>query len=606
LVSAIFLPVEYRLIINLKRQQYLLILCVAVIVLLVGCSGPTDADGDGLNKSIEKQHDIDDTLVDSDGDGLNDSRDLHDSSLDPSTNDTDSDGLLDAKELEIGTKPDVADTDGDRAKDGTEVEVDSDPTVKDSDGDGVNDGDELDAGTSPITVDTDQGGLTDSVELENPRLDATSADTDGDGLTDKEEQEYDTNPSQEDTDQDGRDDALEVNSETSPTNADTDGDGLSDGVEAPPGNETAFDPVKADTDSDGVRDDVEKQIGTDPSKSDTDGDGRSDLEEYRTDGVSPTETDVTVIERSPDAGLNGSLTNTTLRSVEFLAQLPESKTQRAAVVNQTATTICDSHNEVMAGTANNVSGISSDTYRSTYRVAHTAKVLHHELGADVNPNVIQQRMETARRVSGVAAKYAPVIGSYQRLHDASCAMKADEPGAREDFYIASAAFTADLALAQQQVMYKAAFKTTGYAAQKVGLMRLARTCGYKCVGLVQSEMYWVTHATYSGALDQAAIEATEGNLTTDDWNESTREDIGEYLETTTNTTQVDGRLISNTKVMDCINENLDKDSFLRLPGNLSTEAVDALRTLLTEQQIPENTDLSFVENVDSVNNCVQS
>lgn len=590
----------------MKRQHYLLTLCVAAIVLLAGCSGPTDADGDGLNKSIEKKHGIDDTLVDSDGDGLNDSREVHDSSLDSSTNDTDRDGLLDAKELEMGTKPDVADTDGDGAQDGIEVEVGSDPTVKDSDGDDVNDGDELDAGTSPTTADTDADGLTDSVELENPRLDATCADTDGDGLTDKEEREYGTDPSQVDTDQDGRGDALEVNSETSPTNADTDGDGLSDGVEAPPGKETAFDPMKADTDSDDLHDDVEKQIGTDPSKSDTDGDGRSDLEEYQTDGVSPTQTDVTVIEGSPDAGLNGSLTNTTLRSVQFLAELPENKTQRAAVVNQTATTICDSHNKVVAGTVNNVSGISSDTYRSTYRVAHTAKVVHHELGADINPRVIQQRMETARKVSGVAAKYAPVIGSYQRLHDASCAVKAGEPSAREDFYIASAAFTVDVALAQQQVMYKAAFKTTGYAAQKVGLMRLARTCGYKCVGLVQSEMYWVTHATYSGALDQVAIEAAEGNLTASDWNESARENVGEYLETTTNTTQVDGRLVPNTKVVDCVNDNLDTASLLSLAGDLSMEAVDALRTILTEQRIPENTDLSFVETVDGVNNCVQS
>jgi hypothetical protein len=63
-------------------------------------------------------------------------------------------------------------------------------------------------------------------------------------------------------------------------------------------------------------------------------------------------------------------------------------------------------------------------------------------------------------------------------------------------------------------MYKVSFKTTGIAAQKLWMMRLARVCGYKCVGLAESELYWVTHGTYSGVLDQIAIEATEGDLTT--------------------------------------------------------------------------------------------
>lgn len=84
----------------------------------------------------------------------------------------------------------------------------------------------------------------------------------------------------------------------------------------------------------------------------------------------------------------------------------------------------------------------------------------------------------------MAAKYTPVFDSYQRLHAASCAVKAGEPGAKQDFYIAAAEFTIDLAFAQQNMMNKAAFTTTGKVTQKVEMMQLAHDCGYTCVGLV--------------------------------------------------------------------------------------------------------------------------
>jgi hypothetical protein len=215
-------------------------------------------------------------------------------------------------------------------------------------------------------------------------------------------------------------------------------------------------------------------------------------------------------------------------------------------------------------------------------------------------------MQTARKFSGVAAKYTPVMGSYQRLHAASCAVKAGEPGAKQDFYIASAEFAVDLALAKENVMYKAAFKSTGYVAQKTGMMRLARVCGYKCVGMVESELHWVLRGTYSGALDQVAVEATDGTLTTNGWNQSTRAEVGEYLENTTNTTRVGGSLVPNTKIQKCVTENIGVGSLWKLSSDLSADAVAALRTIVTEHRLPDDVDFSFVENVESVNTCVQN
>lgn len=578
---------------------------VVVLLIIPSFTGTTDADNDGLNRSIEREHGLDDTSVDTDGDGLNDTREFNDPLLDPTTNDTDSDGLLDDTELELGTNVTLPDTDGDGVRDGTEHRLGSDPRQKHSDDDGMPDGEEINAGTSPTNVDTDGDSLTDDTELTNKSLSPLSADTDDDGLSDSKELDLGTAPDRADTDGDTLNDAIEVDSKTSATKEDTDGDGLSDGVEAPPGEQTAFSPVDADTDGDGLGDRVEWEAGTDPSVSDTDGDGRSDKMEYRADDLDPTRKEVKVFEGSPDAGLNASLMNTTLGAMQFMADLPENETRRDAVVTETATKICDGHNEVVAGISENASGVSSETYRATYRVSHATQVIH-DLGADIDPAVIRQRMETARKYSSVASKYAPVIGSYQRLHNASCAVKAGEPGAKQDFYIAAGEFTVDLALAEKQVMYKAAFKTTGYAAQKVGLMRVARVCGYKCVGLIESEMYWATKRTYSGVLDQIAIEATEGNLTVGGWNESVQKELGEYLETTTNTTRIGGQLVSDSQLVQCVEENLGLQTLWKVTTDISAEGIDAVKIILRKQRVPDNVDLSFLEKVESVNDCIQT
>lgn len=386
-------------------------------------------------------------------------------------------------------------------------------------------------------------------------------------------------------------------SRSTPTETNADGNGT---TTSPAEGTTS---AEADRDGDGLTDGTEAAIGTDPESNDTDGDGRADKAEHDAPGLNPTTQDVSVIDGSPNAGLeNAALRADARRSVEFLAALPQNQSQRDAVVVGAATEICDGHERVVADGVANASAVGNETYRNTYRVTHAARVMH-ALGADVQPAVIEQRMATARKFSGVAAKYTPVIGSYQRLHTASCGVKAGEPGAKEDFYIASAEFVVDLTLAQQQVVYKASFKTTGIIAQKTGLMRLARVCGYKCVGLVESETYWAVNGVYAGTLDHVAIESTNGNLTADEWNRSTRADVGEYLETTTDTTRINGNLIPNSVIVECIKQNIELRDLVTLGTELPDEARDVLRRVLQEGDVPANADLSFVERLDQVQTC---
>lgn len=561
------------------RREVILALCVALLVALAGCGGEVDRDGDGLNKTVEERHGLSDRSADTDGDGLGDKRELQSDRLNATKADTDGDGLNDSEELSFGSDPSVSDTDGDGLDDAEEYRLKTDPRESDTDGDGVPDGAEIENGTSPTSRDTDGDGLDDKEEIKNGVTEPDNPDTDGDGLNDGRERELGTDPGRADTDGDGLLDGTEVEIGTNPTKRDTDGDGLSDGEE--------------------------RRLGTDPTSADTDGDGRTDLEEHEADGLDPTRKEVRTINGSEQAGLaNASLRNEALEAVGFLADLPQNRTKRNETIVATATTICNTHDRAVPENATNATDVGKDVYRNTYRVAQTAGVLD-DRGADIDVGAVEKQMRTVRRHSGLAEQYAPVLGSYNRLHDASCAVKQGEPGAKEDFYIASAEFAVDLALAKEGVIYRASFKTTGMASRTIGVNRLAGVCGWKCVGLVQSEVHWLVRGTYSGALDTVSKTAIEGNVTVQGWNESVRRNIGESLENRTNATLVGGQLEPETKVMRCVDENVDpKKDLPGITADFGFEAADVLRTMLEERRLPKSADLSFLTEIDGVQSCL--
>lgn len=115
--------------------------------------------------------------------------------------------------------------------------------------------------------------------------------------------------------------------------------------------------------------------------------------------------------------------------------------------------------------------------------------------------------------------------------------------------------------------------------------------------------HWPVNGVYAGTLDHVAIEATNGNLTADEWNRSTRDAVGEYLETTTETTRVNGTLIPDSRIVECSKQNIELTDLVTLSTNLPDEALHVLRTVLQEGDVPANADLSFVERLDSVETC---
>ena len=561
----------------MSSRTLLVTLCIVVLAVFAGCSTAVDVDSDGISRTTEKQYGLDDFSTDSDSDSLDDEREFGTRSLDASKADTDGDGLNDSQELKFGSHPSKQDTDSDGLEDRDERGFGTKPTWEDTDGDGLSDGAEVDRSISPTNPDTDGDGLSDEREARSGTTEPDLADTDGDGL----------------------DDGREHRIGTAPHKRDTDGDGLNDGAEE----RLNLDPLERDTEGDGLSDGTEIQIRTDPLDADTDGDERPDEMEYRTSALDPTTQDVRV-EQSPDAGWESrDVRRKALKSIEFLSELPRNRTKRNQTVTTAATTICDGHDKVVPEKLTNTTQVGQVAYRNTYRVEHAAATLQN-FGASVDTATINRRMRMAREYGTMASKYAPVFGSYQRLHDASCAVKRGIPGAKEDFYIASSEFAADLALAQQGVVYKASFKTTGMAAQTLGMNRLARVCGYKCVGLVQSELHWLVRGTYSGALDTVSREAIDGNLTVGEWNDSVRREVGRYLGNRTGTKLVGRELVPEDKVVDCVGKNLDIGDLWKHRNALSKNALDALRSILTEERLPEDGDLAFLRRIEVVDRCL--
>lgn len=193
---------------------------------LIGGSGSSDKDMDGLTKKIEKEIGTDPENPDTDGDGLNDGDEVNNYKSNPLNADSDGDGLKDGEEVnKYRTNPVLRDTDGDGLKDGEEVNLyKTNPTKADTDQDGLTDYEEIFTyKTDPLKADTDGEGLNDGDEVLKYKTDPLKTDTDGDGLYDGEEvMKHKTDPLKKDTDGGSVDDLNEIIRGTNPVDPNDD------------------------------------------------------------------------------------------------------------------------------------------------------------------------------------------------------------------------------------------------------------------------------------------------------------------------------------------------------------------------------------------------
>jgi len=131
------------------------------------------------------------------------------------------------------------------------------------------------------------------------------------------------------------------------------------------------------------------------------------------------------------------------------------------------------------------------------------------------------RAEEIRSITGKAAKYTPLVGSYNRMADAACTVRnASEKGNVSDqalrrYYVSTLVFGVDSLLLADGAFYKPAFAGTRYVtnrASEVGLYRLQYILGDRAWALGMSEIHVTLRGSMFGLVDQTMMTAGEMGL----------------------------------------------------------------------------------------------
>lgn len=213
--------------------------------------------------------------------------------------------------------------------------------------------------------------------------------------------------------------------------------------------------------------------------------------------------------------INTSVNKSIKETVESVASsLPKNTSERREKIELIASEICDleTSNFVEEGVKK-----GDSIYRDTYQAKHTASVLNDYMNAGLNIKLIEKHMKGLRKTTSKADKYAPVIGSYNRLNNSSCSIVSGEKGAYKDFYLASTFFATDMAMLQYGVGYKLSFAGTRYAANRIGVTKMINICGKSCTSFLMSNGHHSIRGSLGVSIDYIQNKAIESKILNKDY-----------------------------------------------------------------------------------------
>lgn len=503
-----------------------------------------DTDSDLVPDKREYHENTSLTRWDTDNDSLSDLREFLADRLNPRRSDTDDDGLDDRREVNMETLANVSDTDDDGLLDGPELQNGTVPTLPDSDNDTLQDGVEVrEYGSDPLNADTDFDNVSDPIEVGHSLLNVTNSDVDDDGLNDGFEWYGKTNVTLSDTDNDGIGDWNETKSlptdpvdndtdsdllldgnetyryETEPLDPDTDQDGLKDGVEK---KQYGTDPIHPDSDADSLSDaDEVSTYGTDPLSNDTDGDGLSDTREIRAHGTNattndtdgdgiPDKTEVEVRHYDPlePNSLHEKRSNISVSGVQQqrlgdlldvfvrLAHSLQEDDPNAGLIREYGQAITALPDADFTGSKATIIGKFKQA--GLYQVLD---LIETEFGANIPATALKGRLTQAIELGARMNSVLAVVSDYSSLHDQAerlvNATGENATAAKIGLITATAVLVIDSYLLYQTggtftltSGAQLAFRATGQIAAKTKLARLAKYCGWKCVGGVERLIHW--------------------------------------------------------------------------------------------------------------------
>lgn len=188
----------------------------------------------------------------------------------------------------------------------------------------------------------------------------------------------------------------------------------------------------------------------------------------------------------------------------YFDALPDTKSARNDTIVECANELCAARKVISKEvlTAIVASGSSSD--KVVRRLQFGVRILNEY---DITDKVDESMIETGRRDLSDYTRYLPLVGSFNNLSKAACAVKTPNPNpeAVKDFLFAAAAFGLEVTLWTVGAPYTMAWRGTRFVANRT-FLRFARHGCRGCIALAMSELHWAIRGSVYGEV------VTESNV----------------------------------------------------------------------------------------------
>ena len=188
----------------------------------------------------------------------------------------------------------------------------------------------------------------------------------------------------------------------------------------------------------------------------------------------------------------------------YFDALPESKADRNSTVIECANELCSARKTISEEVLNTVVDSGDSASDVVRRLQYGVRILNEY---NITDKIDESMIETGRRDLSDYTRYLPLVGSFNNLCEASCAVETPDPNpeAVKDFLFATAAFGLEVALWTIGTPYKMAWSGTRFIANRT-FLRFARHGCRGCIALLMSELHWAIRGSIYGEV------VTENNV----------------------------------------------------------------------------------------------
>lgn len=198
-------------------------------------------------------------------------------------------------------------------------------------------------------------------------------------------------------------------------------------------------------------------------------------------------------------------------SSSFFEALPSSKADRNKTIVECANELCTARKTVSEPTLTAVINTGQSAEVMVRRVHFGVRILNEY---NITDKIDESMIETGRRNLSDLTRYLPLVGSFNNLCTAACAVESPDPDpvAVKDFLTAALAFGIEVSLWAFGTPYKMAWQGTRFIANRT-FLRLTRYGCHGCIALAMSELHWAIRASvYGDVVTEQNIEFVSNQL----------------------------------------------------------------------------------------------